>query len=315
MKFKDYYQALGVDRDASQEEIKRAYRKLAHEYHPDISKDPEGEEKFKEIGEAYTTLKDPEKRREYDQLGSRPSGADFSPPPEWQQHFGAGPSAFDDVDLADILSAFTSGRHSGARSQGNVPISGEDYEVTAPISLEQAYHGGEAEVRVELPEPDQYGMSRRIARTFRVSIPKGAAEGHRLRLTGKGGAGRNGGKPGDLYVKLTFKPHSLYRVAGRDLYFDLPLAPWEAVLGATVEIPTLGGMVELKIKPGTSAGKRLRLAGRGLPAPDGKAGDLYALVQIEVPPTITAHERDLFEQLAKASGFNPRHYLTAGTAT
>ena len=314
MKFKDYYQALGIERDASPEDIKRAYRKLAHEYHPDISKDPEGEAKFKEIGEAYATLKDPEKRREYDRLGSRPGGETFNPPPEWQRHFGAGASAFDDVDLADILSAFTSGRR-GGRSRHSVPIPGEDYEVNAPLTLEQIYAGGEIEVRVELPEQDRHGMVRRIQRSFRVTLPKGAADGHRLRLAGKGGAGLNGGKPGDLYVKLALQPHPLYRVSGRDLYLDVPLAPWEAVLGATVQIPTLGGMVELKIKPGTTAGQRLRLAERGLPAPDSKAGDLYALMQIEVPATVSARERSLFEQLAEVSGFNPRRRFTAGTAT
>lgn len=315
MKYKDYYQALGVKRDASADEIKRAYRKLAHEYHPDISKDPEGEAKFKEIGEAYATLKDPEKRQEYDRLGSRPSGEAFTPPPDWQQHFGAGASAFDDVDLGDILSAFTSGRRGGTHSRQRLPIRGEDYEVNAPVTLEQIYRGGEIEVRVELPEHDRHGIVRRTPRSFRITVPKGAVDGQRLRLAGKGGPGTNGGKPGDLYVKLVLQAHPLYRVSGRDLYLDVPLAPWEAVLGATVRIPTLGGMVELKIKPGTTAGQRLRLAERGLTAPDGKAGDLYALIQIEVPPTVNSRERSLFEQLAEASTFDPRRRFTAGTAT
>jgi curved DNA-binding protein len=314
MKFKDYYQALGVERTATPDEIKQAYRKLAHKYHPDISKDPKGEQKFKEIAEAYATLKDPEKRQEYDSLGSRRSGESFSPPPDWQQHFGAGSASFDDVDLADILSAFDSGRRSGGRQRSGFPIPGQDYEVTAPVSLEKIYHGGETEVRVELPEYDQHGLPHRVPRTFRVTIPKGATDGQRMRLAGKGGPGRNGGQPGDLYIALAIQPHRLYRVKGTDLYLDLPLAPWEAVLGTEVEIPTLGGTVELHIKPGTIAGQRLRLAKRGLPSSSGSAGDLYAVVQIVVPKGLTAAEREAYQRLAEVSDFNPRRHFFEGTA-
>lgn len=315
MKYKDYYQILGVDRNASAEEIKRAYRKLAHEYHPDVSKDPKGEEKFKDIAEAYTTLKDPEKRKEYDNLGRRSAGESFTPPPDWQTHFGAGASAFDDVDLADILSAFASGRRGGGRARGGTfPISGQDYEVTAPVSLEQIFRGDEIDVPVEIPEYDEHGLPHRVPRTFRVKVPKGVADGHRLRLAGKGGPGRNGGKAGDLYIALQVAPHPLYRVSGRDLYLDLPLAPWEAVLGAAVHVPTLGGTVELSIKPGTTAGQRLRLARRGLPQADGGVGDLYAVVHIEVPKTASARERELYEQLAAVSNFDPRRHFTAGAA-
>jgi curved DNA-binding protein len=312
MKFKDYYQTLGIERSATADDIKQAYRKLAHQYHPDISKDPKGEEKFKEIAEAYATLKDPEKRKEYDSLGRRPAGESFTPPPDWQQHFGAGASAFDDVDLADILSAFATGRHGKGHARGNFPMSGKDYEVRVPVSLEQIFNGGEADVNVELPESDQHGLIHRVPRTFRVTIPKGAADGQRLRLPGKGGQGHSGGKPGDLYVVLALQPHSLFKISGRDLYIDLPLASWEAVLGATVEVPTLAGPVELSIKPGTNAGKRLRLAKRGLPAPDGSVGDLYAAVQIDVPKTVSQRERELYDQLAAASNFNPRRHFKQG---
>jgi curved DNA-binding protein len=316
MKFKDYYQALGVDRSATTNDIKQAYRKLAHQYHPDVSKDPKGEEKFKEIAEAYATLKDPEKRKEYDSLGSHQAGESFTPPPDWQQHFGAGASAFEDVDLADILSAFAAGRHAHGKGQaharGGFPVAGSDYEVSVPVSLEQVFNGGEADVSVKLPEPDQHGLIHRVPHTFRVTIPKGAADGQRLRLPGKGGAGRNGGKPGDLYVLLSLQPHPLFKVNGRDLTIDLPLAPWEAVLGATVEVPTLAGKVELSIKPGTAAGRRLRLAKRGLPATDGSVGDLYAAVQIDVPKTVSQRERELYEQLAAASQFNPRAHFKQG---
>jgi curved DNA-binding protein len=313
MKYKDYYQALGVDRNASADDIKKAYRKLAHQYHPDVSKDPKGEEKFKEIAEAYGTLKDLEKREAYDNLGRRPAGENFTPPPDWQQHYGAGASAFDDVDLADIFSAFRSGGEGRGRGKASYPVRGEDYEVTVAVPLEKIYSGGETDVTVELPEYDEHGLPHRVARTFRVTIPKGAMEGQRLRLAGKGGPGRNGGKPGDLYIVLRIAPHPLFRVSGRDLYLDLPLAPWEAVLGATVELPTLGGNVELNIKPGTSTGQRLRLARRGLPAPDGTAGDLYAVVQIQVPRKVSAREEELFRQLATVSDFNPREHFSQGT--
>jgi curved DNA-binding protein len=316
MKYKDYYQALGVDRDASADDIKKAYRKLAHRYHPDISKDADGEEKFKEVAEAYATLKDPEKRQEYDKLGRRPAGEDFAPPPGWQQQYDTGAASFDDVDLADILNAFRSGGGGAAgrggeqaRGWSSFPAAGEDYEVNVTVTLEKVCSGGETDITVEVPEYDEHGLPHRAARTFRVTIPKGATEGQRLRLPGKGGPGRNGGKPGDLYLVLHLAPHALYRVSGRDLYLDLPLAPWEAVLGASVEIPTLGGNVEINIKPGTASGQRLRLAGRGLPSPAGSAGNQYAIVQIEVPKKVSDAERALYEQLAAASSFNPRAHL------
>ncbi len=312
MRFKDYYQTLGIERSASAEDIKRAYRKLAHQYHPDVSKDPKGEERFKEIAEAYATLKDPDKRKEYDSLGSQPAGASFTPPPDWQQHFGAGVSYFDDVDLADILAAFASSRHGGGHGQGKRATAGQDYEVTAPVTLEQVFHGGEIDVHADLPERDQYGVTHRVPRTFRVTIPKGATHGQRLRLPGKGGQGGNGGKPGDLYIVLALQSHPLYRISGRDLYLNLPLAPWEAVLGGTIEIPTLAGPVELSVRPGTTAGQRLRLPRRGLPASDGNGGDMYAVVQIEVPKTASAEERALYEQLAAISSFNPRRHFDKG---
>jgi curved DNA-binding protein len=316
MKYKDYYQALGVDRGASQDEIKKAYRKLAHQYHPDISKDPKGEERFKEVAEAYSTLKDPEKRREYDSLGRRPAGESFTPPPDWQQHFGGGnQSYFDDMDLSDILSAFTGARRGNGRARGrDFPMPGQDFEVTVPATLEQIYRGDDIDVNVEVPEYDEHGIPHRVPRTFRVHIPKGATDGQRLRLPGKGGPGRNGGRPGDLYVRIALQPHPLYRVEGHDLYLDLPLAPWEGVLGAKVLVPTLGGSVELTIKPGTSTGQRLRLAKRGLPKPDGGAGDLYAVVRIEVPKTVTPREHELYEELAAVSKFNPRKHFPAGAA-
>jgi curved DNA-binding protein len=309
MKFKDYYQALGVERTATADEIKRAYRSLAHKYHPDVSKDAQAEEKFKEVAQAYATLKDPEKRTAYDALGQRKPGEQFTPPPDWQQHYSTDPNGFADVDLADLFAAFGGAGRGGARSRTRRAQAGQDYELSAAVTLEQIYNGAEIEVRAELPEYDEQGLAHRVARTFRITVPKGAADGQRLRLTGKGGPGLHGGRPGDLYVALVLQPHALYRVSERDLYLELALAPWEAMLGATVRVPTLGGTVELAIKPGTLAGQKLRLAKRGLAAADGSAGALYAVVTIVVPKTLSSQERELVQQLAELSDFKPRKGL------
>jgi len=317
MKYKDYYEILGVARTATTQEIKKAYRKLAHQYHPDVSKNPQGEEKFKEIAEAYATLKNPETRQEYDDLGQRRAGEDFTPPPDWQQHYGqagqygAEDTRFEDVDLADLFKAFRSGGFaSSAGPRERHPVPGEDYSVHVSVSLEQVYSGSEIDLAVEMAEYDGSDhLPRRVPRTFRVNIPKGATEGQRLRLAGKGGPGRYGGPAGDLYLVLSIAPHPRYRLSGRDLYFDLPLAPWEAALGAAIEIPTLGGKLELKVKPGTSSGQRLRLAKRGLPAPQGDAGDLYAVAQIVIPKPITEEARQLYQQLAAMSDANVRDQI------
>jgi curved DNA-binding protein len=309
MKYKDYYAILGVERSASADEIKKAYRKLAHKYHPDVSKDPKGEEKFKEVAEAYEALKDPEKRAAYDQLGSHPPGEDFQPPPDWGRQFGDSQFSFDEADLADLFAGLAAGRHRGERGTGPIRMPGQDYEVTAHISLEEAYRGTEVELNLTVPEFDEKGFLHRVPRTFKVRIPKGATDGQRLRLAGRGGKGLNGGRDGDLYLDIALHPHPLFRVSGHDLYLDLPLAPWEAVLGATVEVPTLGGPVHLKVPPNTHAGQRLRLSARGLPKPSGKEGDLFAIVQIVVPTATGEHERELFSQLAKGSTFNPRGHF------
>ncbi|MDB5774390.1 MAG: cbpA [Herbaspirillum sp.] len=306
MKYKDYYEILGVGRKATTDEIKKAYRKLARRYHPDVSKDPQGEAKFKDIAEAYATLRNPESRQEYDNLGRHAAGQDFSPPPEWRQRYGGGTETFDDIDLADILNAFRGGRQTRGNGHAYFAQAGEDYSVTIPVTLEDVYHGGETEVALELLEIGLNGLPHRVPRTFRVTIPKGATEGQRLRLAGLGGPGTDGGKPGDLYMVLTILPHPLYRISGNDLYFNLMLAPWEAVLGATVQVPTLAGKVELSVKPGTAAGQQLRLAKRGLHGARGGIGDLYAVVHIAVPTAVGPRERDLYQQLSAVSAFNPR---------
>jgi len=309
MKYKDYYQVLGVERGASAEDIKKAYRKLAHKYHPDVSKDPAGEEKFKELAEAYETLKSPEKRAAYDQLGAHRPGEEFRPPPQWERQHGGAQGSFDDIDLADLFASLAAGRGHAAGHTGELRMPGQDFEATARITLEQAYAGTELELQLSLPEADAQGRLHRVPRKLKVRVPKGATEGQRLRLAGQGGKGFNGGRNGDLWLTIALQPHPLFRVDGHDLYIDLPLAPWEAVLGTTVDLPTLAGTVRLKVPPNTQAGKQLRLARRGLPRPDGSDGDLHALVRLVVPETSDERETALYQQLAAGSGFEPRRHF------
>ena len=310
MKYKDYYQTLGVERDASADDIKKAYRKLAHKYHPDVSKEPNAKERFQEVGEAYETLKNAEKRAAYDQLGSGyQPGENFRPPPGWESQFahgGAdGQQPFEDIDFADLFAGL-SGR--GARG-GKFPIPGQDFEVAAQITLEQAVRGTELDINLSIPEYDGSGAMRRVPHTFKARIAKGASEGQRLRLPGKGGKGINGGRDGDLWLNITLAPHPLFRPDGHDLYVDLTLAPWEAVLGASVEVPTLEGALRLKVPEGTLAGQKLRLSGRGLPKPRGGAGDLYAVAQIVVPAHPGEPEKELYRKLAEATTFDPRGHF------
>jgi curved DNA-binding protein len=319
MKYKDYYAILGVARDATAEDIKKAYRKLARKYHPDVSKEKNAEERFKEVGEAYETLKDTEKRAAYDRLGTHQPGQDFRPPPDWQHDFaGAGGFSFEDIDLADLFAGLRGGGFHGSAgprgARASMPIPGEDFEVNVRITLEQAYHGTTIDLNLQVPELDDQGRLRRVPKHVKTRIAKGATDGQRLRLPGKGGKGFNGGRDGDLYLDIALEPHRLFRVNGHDLYLDLPLAPWDAVLGASVEIPTLSGPVRLKIRPGTHAGQQLRLARRGLPKPrEAGEGDLYAIVQIAVPTVVDERERAQYEQLAAASKFNPRAHFEQET--
>ena len=313
MKYKDYYGILGVERSAGAQEIKKAYRKLAHKYHPDVSKEPHAEEKFKEVAEAYETLKNPEKRTAYDQLGSYQSGQDFQPPPDWGRQFGDTQFSFEGIDLADLLAGLAAGRHRAGHDGEQIRMPGQDYEVTVHISLEQAYSGTEVDLNLIVSEYDDKGFLRRVPRAFKVRIPKGATDGQRLRVAGKGGKGFNGGRDGALYINIALRPHPLFRVSGHDLYLDLPLAPWEAVLGATVDVPTLGGPVRLKVPPDTRAGQRLRLSRRGLPKPHAGEGDLFAIAHIAVPTVTSERERALFKQLADGSMFNPRGHFQQET--
>jgi curved DNA-binding protein len=299
MKYKDYYKILGVARGAGDDEIKKAYRKLARKYHPDVSKEPNAKEKFQEVSEAYETLRDKEKRAAYDSLGSGfRQGQDFRPPPDWFDRFGGGGKAEDlhGVDLGELFESMGLFGRAQRRSGGfgrRSAFPGEDYEVPVRLTLEEAYRGTERTVQLD-------------GRGFTARIPRGATDGQRLRLRGKGGPGMNGGPAGDLYLQIALEPHALYRASGHDLDLDVPLAPWEAALGAEVEVPTLEGRLTMKVPPGSKAGQKLRLAGKGLPKPGGGAGDLYAVLSIAVPATLTDSERKLFEELRETSRFDPR---------
>jgi curved DNA-binding protein len=314
MKFKDYYEILGVARTATGDEIKKAYKKLAHQFHPDISKDPAGESKFKEVGEAYATLKDKEKRAAYDDLGRHAAGEEFRPPPNWagnqsgpgyQGNQGGQAYSFDDIDLADLFASFSKGqRHT--QQQGQPPIPGQDYELAAQISLEDAFHGATLDLSFSVPEYDTQGQLRRVPHTFKARIPKGMTNGQKMLLRGKGGKGFRGGKDGNLYLNIGFLPHKLFRAIDHDLYIDVPLSPWEAGLGATVKVPTMDGAVNLKVPAGSKSGQKMRISKRGLPKHNQVHGDMFAVMQIVVPTNLSDKQHELFKELAEVSKFNPR---------
>jgi len=310
MKYQDYYKILGVDRSADAATVKGAYRKLARKYHPDVSKEPNAEARFKEIAEAYKTLKDPTTRAAYDQLGSYQSGQDFQPPPDWRQRFGDGQFSFDDIDLADLFASVRGGSRRTRGAERGLAVPGQDFDVAVRIPLIDAYRGTEVNLDLAMPEYDAQGFVHRVPHAFTARIPKGATDGQRLRVPGKGGKGLNGGRAGDLFLAIEVEPHPLFRVSGHNLYLDLPLTPAEAILGTSVEVPTLGGPVMLKVPAGTYAGQQLRLARRGLPRPHEGEGDLYAIVQIAVPRVTSEQERALYQQLAERSTFNPRAHFT-----
>ncbi|MEK8089603.1 DnaJ C-terminal domain-containing protein [Thermithiobacillus plumbiphilus] len=322
MEYKDYYKILGVDKKASQDEIKRAYRKLARKYHPDVSKEANAEDKFKDLQEAYEVLKDPEKRAAYDQLGSYRSGQDFRPPPGWGESHqwtggaGAQGGASPGGGFSDFFETLfgMGGRggfqgHPGFAGRG-YSSPGEDFEVAFSVTLDEAFHGTQKSVHLEIPEMQPDGRVVRVPRQIQVRIPKGVTDGQRLRLAGQGGKGFAGGPPGDLYLRIRLEAHPFFKVQEHDLLVDLPLAPWEAALGTSVEVPTLDGRVRIKVPAGVKCGQKMRLAGKGLPLPGNRgSGDLYAVLQIAVPKSLTGQERSLFEELARSSSFNPREDL------
>jgi curved DNA-binding protein len=314
--FRDYYEVLGVPRDASEEDIRRAYRKLARQYHPDVSKEPDAEDRFKEISEAYEVLRDQEKRARYDQLGSNwKAGQDVSGAEGFQGFEGFegfdrggfgdvrvdfGGTGFGGGDFSDFFdSMFGAGRRGGGGGRrgggfNGFSARGSDQEATLELSLQEAAAGGRK--RISLGD----------GRDYEVEIPPGVRDGQRIRLAGEGGAGPGGGPTGDLFLRVRVRPDPRFRVEGRDLYVDLPVTPWEAALGASAEVPTLAGTSRVKVPAGSSCGRRLRLRGEGMPGPRGQQGDLYATVQIKVPKRLSKQEREAFERLAEVSSFDPR---------
>lgn len=312
MEFKDYYKIMGVKRDATQDEIKRAYRKLARKYHPDVSKEPEAERRFKEIGEAYEVLKDPEKRAAYDQLGANwKAGQDFRPPPDWDQGFefrgggftGAGTSGFSDF----FESLFGRGFSWGERHRAQPQARGENTHAKILIDLEDAYHGATRSLTLKHTELRADGRPHVKERTLNVRIPKGVRQGQQIRLAKQGGAGVGTGAAGDLYLEVEFRPHPFYHAEGKDVFLDLPVTPWEAALGSTVKVPTPTGPVDLKIPAGSAGGRKLRLKGRGIPAQP--PGDLFVVLQIALPPADSEAAKAAYRNLEKAVPFNPRTRL------
>ncbi len=332
VEYKDYYQILGVDRNASQEEISKAYKNLARKYHPDLNKDnPEAEKKFKEVNEAYTVLKDPEKRKQYDQLGADwEHGQNFDPRNFRNMHFtfggasgaegfgGSGYSDFFDILFGNLFGqgqqqgrsrryttsfggdpfadAFTQDRGAGFAARG------QDAEATLEITLEEAASGGHKTITLQEQDPSGGIQNKNLD----VNIPPGVTEGSKIRLSGQGSPGM-GGEAGDLYLKVRLKPHHLFRVEGRNVVLDLPLAPWEAALGTNVTVPTLNGSVNMKIPPGTNSGRKFRLKGKGL-GRGKKKGDQLVRAMIKTPQSLSQEEKELWEKLSQTSEFQPRSF-------
>ncbi len=310
MEFKDYYQIMGVNRDATQDEIKRAYRKLARKYHPDVSKDPEAEARFKELGEAYEVLKDPEKRAAYSQLGANwKAGQEFRPPPDWDQGFefhGSGFTGADAEQFSDFFdSLFGRGGVSGTRHEFHAR--GVDSYAKVFIDLEDAYQGVTRTLTLKYTELGPDGRPMLKERMLNVRIPKGIYQGQHIRLAKQGGAGIGKGEAGDLYLEIEFRPHPFYHVEGKDVYLNLPVAPWEAALGTNIQVPTPTGTVDLKIPANSVAESKLRLKGRGIPAR--VPGDLYMVLKIILPPADTEAAKSAYRDFEKALKFNPRASL------
>ena len=341
VKFKDYYETLGVSRSASAAELKKAYRKLARQFHPDVNKAAGAETRFKEVNEAYEVLTDPEKRKRYDALGANwRGGQEFTPPPDWknvrfdfggaQGGPGGGGFGFENLggeaggfsDFFEMLFGgqgggagrdrsfrYRTSRFGGQPGEEPAPEGGQDQEATFTVSLDDVFHGATKSIALQTEIYDRQGAPQRAVKNYDVKIPAGATEGTRIRLAGQGASSPYGGPSGHLYLTLHLAPHPLFKVTGHDLDMELPLAPWEAALGGQVTIPALAGAVTLTIPPGTASGQRLRLRSKGLPKPGGRgAGDLYAVVKIVVPPKPTAKERALLEELARVSAFRPRSW-------
>jgi curved DNA-binding protein len=323
--FQDYYEILGVPRTASEADISKAYRKLARHYHPDVSKEKGAEEKFKQLAEAYAVLKDPEKRKRYDALGPNwHAGEEFTPPPGWQEvHFafpgrgrgkgrapfgfaggGGGFSNFFDLLFGEGLRGF--GGRATRPEPGSWFTREQVQEADLTISLEEAYRGGSKSLVLQTVEYGPDGTVRPVSKRYEVKLPPGVTEGSRIRLAGQGSIPPSGGERGDLFLRVHVAPHPRFKLDKHDLLLEVPVTPWEAALGAKVEVPTLDGPVTMTLPPATQGGQGFRLRGKGLPLPGGERGDLYVTIQITVPHTLTPKERELFQELEKSSAFNPR---------
>lgn len=313
MDFKDYYSIMGVERDASQDEIKRAYRKLARKYHPDVSKEADAEARFKNLGEAYAVLRDTEKRAAYDQLGSEwKAGQTFRPPPDWDAgfEFSGGFDGGDSAAYSDFFeSLFGQGFRAsqGGRRHAEMHTQGEDHHAKVLIDLEDAYRGAARSISLRTPELDGTGHVTTKQRTLNVTIPKGVKQGQRIRLSGQGSPGLGKGRAGDLYLEIEFRAHKLFRVEGRDVYLELPVTPWEAALGATVKAPTPSGPVDLKIPEGTTGRRKLRLQKRGIPGQP--PGDLYVELMITLPAADSDAARRLYQEMQRKLSYDPRSKL------
>jgi curved DNA-binding protein len=316
MEYKDYYKIMGLERNASTDDIKKSYRKLARKYHPDVSKESNAEEKFKSLGEAYEVLKDPQKRAAYDQLGANwQAGQEFKRPQGWGYEGesgggGAGPQGFGDV--SDFFESLFGGGGLGGRGRGHsqrrhtqdFSMPGEDFNGKLQITLEDAFHGAAREVQIPITEIDGNGQRYTRPHTLRVKIPAGVKTGQRIRLTGQGGPGRGAGKKGDLYLEIDVVKNKIFDLIGNDVFVTLPIAPWEAVLGATVSVPTLNGTVELKIPPDSQGGQQMRLKGRGMPGPT--PGNQYVILKIIIPGPLNDKAKSLFKELAAEVKSDPR---------
>jgi len=315
MEFQDYYKTLGVSRNATVGDIKKAYRRLAKKYHPDVSKEPNAEEKFKQAKEAYEVLKDPEKRKAYDQFGQNwKQGQGFEPPPGWefhQQHGGGQQQGFHEADFSDFFSELFggTGRQGGFHRGGRtVKQRGQDQRSKIAINIQEAYNGTSRLLNLREPTVNpQTGQISYQSKQLNVKIPAGVTQGQQIRLTGQGAPGIGGAPNGDLYLEIEIMPDKIYKLEGRDIYLNLPITPWEAALGSKVEVPTLGGNISLTIPAGSQTGKKLRLKGRGLP---GKIpGDQYISLNIYIPEPKDNEQKALYEKMADEMAFNPRQEL------
>jgi curved DNA-binding protein len=310
MEFKDYYAMLGVERTATQDQIKRAYRKLARKYHPDVSKEPNAEARFKEVAEAYEALNDAEKRAAYDDVGKRyRNGQAFTPPPGWDSGFefsGREPRAGAEFDRSAFFEALFGRQAASARGPRTARrTAGGDHHAKVQIDLQDAYRGGQRTLSLRAAQTDAQGRVTMQERQLHVNIPKGMLNGQQLRLAGQGGAGQGDGPAGDLYLEIELAPHPLFRVDGRNVFLDLPVTPWEAALGASLTVTTPDGSVQLAVPAGSSSGRKLRLKGRGLPSVP--VGDLYAVLSIALPPADTEPAREAYRSMAQTFGnFDPR---------